>query len=136
MALVAILTSAAMSLGLVKAPAPLVPAQPDPVSSTPSPGGSGKEAGTGGSPADGPDPPRSLLACIRRWESATKGLYRAISPGGFYRGAYQFDWKTWLSVGGSGDPALATPAEQDYRAGLLVGLRGLAPWPTPARMCT
>lgn len=133
MALVAILTSAAMSLGLVKAPAPLVPAQPDPVSSTPSPGGSGPSAGDPPVPASLPDPPRSLLACIRWWES--RNNYRAISRGGRYRNAYQFDWPTWLSVGGSGDPALATPAEQDYRAGLLVGLRGLAPWPTPARMC-
>lgn len=135
MALVAILTAAATSLGLVKAPAPLVSPQPDPVSSTPSPGGSGPSAGDPPVPASLPDPPRPLLACIRRWESATKGLYRAISPGGQYRGAYQFDWKTWLGVGGSGDPALATPAEQDYRAALLVRLRGLAPWPTPARRC-
>lgn len=101
-------------------------------------GNTGSAAPGLGQPS-GPDsrerPALPVLACIRRWESATKGLYRAISPGGLYRGAYQFDWPTWLGVGGSGDPALATPAEQDYRAGLLVGLRGLAPWPTPARMC-
>lgn len=84
-------------------------------------------------PASLPDPPRPLLACIRWWES--RNNYRAISRGGRYRNAYQFDVPTWLGVGGSGDPALATPAEQDYRAGLLVGMRGLAPWPTPARRC-
>lgn len=133
MALVAILTSAAMSLGLVKAPAPLVLPQPDPVISTPSPGGSGPMAGAPPAPPSLPDPPRSLLACIRWWES--RNNYRAISPGGRYRNAYQFDLRTWLGVGGSGDPALATPAEQDYRAALLVGMRGLAPWPTPARRC-
>lgn len=135
MALVAILAAAATSLGLVKAPAPLVLPQPDPVSSTPSPGGSGPSAGDPPSLPSLPDPPRSLLACIRRWESLTSGLYHAVSPGGRYRGAYQFDLPTWLGVGGSGDPALATPAEQDYRAALLVGMRGLAPWPTPARRC-
>lgn len=62
MALVAILTAAATSLGLVKAPAPLVPPQPDPVSSTPSPGGSGPSAGDPPVPASLPDPPRPSLA--------------------------------------------------------------------------
>ena len=45
-----------------------------------------------------------------------------------YRGAYQFDYGTWASVGGSGDPANASPAEQDMRAQILFERRGLSPW--------
>ena len=128
--IVVLITTAVMALG-AKPPLPI----PEPVASSLTPGGATREAGRA-LPVSPSAPPESpVLACIRRWESATKGLYRAISPGGQYRGAYQFDLWTWLGVGGSGDPALATPAEQDYRAGLLVGLRGLAPWPTPARRC-
>lgn len=73
------------------------------------------------------------LACIRRYESG--GDYDAVSPSGQYRGGYQFDYQTWASVGGSGDPAVAPPAEQDMRAQMLLDSRGLAPWPTPARIC-
>jgi len=53
----------------------------------------------------------------------------AVSPGGTYRGAYQFDYGTWASVGGSGDPAAAPIEEQHYRAGLLYAQRGSGPWP-------
>lgn len=51
------------------------------------------------------------------------------STDGQYRGAYQFDYGTWSSVGGSGDPADAPPAEQDARAQRLYNERGAAPWP-------
>lgn len=34
---------------------------------------------------------------------------------GTYRGAYQYSFSTWARAGGSGDPALASPAEQDVR---------------------
>jgi hypothetical protein len=44
------------------------------------------------------------------------GNYQAVSPNGMYRGAYQFAWATWAAMGGSGDPAQASPAEQDMRA--------------------
>lgn len=53
----------------------------------------------------------------------------AISPNGKYRGLYQFDFQTWASVGGFGDPAQASRAEQDLRAVLLFKRRGTAPWP-------
>jgi hypothetical protein len=71
------------------------------------------------------------LASIRQCESG--GNYRAISPGGAYRGAYQFDYQTWGSVGGSGDPAAASPAEQDKRAAMLYAQRGAQPWPVCGR---
>lgn len=53
----------------------------------------------------------------------------AVSSDGAYRGKYQFDYGTWESVGGSGDPAAAPEAEQDYRAALLYAQSGSSPWP-------
>ncbi len=52
-----------------------------------------------------------------------------VSSDGSYRGKYQFDYGTWASVGGSGDPAAAPEAEQDYRAALLYSRSGTSPWP-------
>jgi hypothetical protein len=65
----------------------------------------------------------SIAAC----ESG--GNPAAISSGGTYRGKYQFDYGTWESVGGHGDPAAAPEAEQDYRAALLYSRSGSSPWP-------
>ena len=53
---------------------------------------------------------------------------RAVSPGGTYRGLYQFTLSTWRGVGGSGDPIDASRAEQTYRAKVLYTRRGSAPW--------
>ncbi len=53
----------------------------------------------------------------------------AVSSDGSYRGKYQFDFGTWESVGGSGDPAAAPESEQDYRAALLYAQSGSSPWP-------
>jgi hypothetical protein len=53
----------------------------------------------------------------------------AVSSDGSYRGKYQFDYGTWESVGGAGDPAAATEQEQDYRAALLYAQSGSSPWP-------
>jgi hypothetical protein len=79
------------------------------------------------SPAGPPKPSSSTLAHIRQCESG--GNYQAVSPGGTYRGAYQFDRQTWQSVGGTGDPATAPPEEQDARAQRLYDQRGNTPWP-------
>jgi len=68
----------------------------------------------------------SGLAEIRACESS--GDYGAVSASGKYRGAYQFDQQTWESVGGTGDPAAASPAEQDQRAAALQQQRGSSPW--------
>lgn len=57
------------------------------------------------------------------------GNPRAISPGGSYRGKYQFDPSTWASVGGSGDPAAASESEQDMRAAILYARTGPSSWP-------
>jgi hypothetical protein len=52
-----------------------------------------------------------------------------VSSDGSYRGKYQFDFGTWESVGGIGDPAAAPEEEQDYRAALLYSRSGSSPWP-------
>ncbi len=52
----------------------------------------------------------------------------SINTGNGYYGAYQFDLSTWQSVGGSGYPNNASPAEQDYRALYLYRMRGWEPW--------
>jgi hypothetical protein len=53
----------------------------------------------------------------------------AVGGGGQYRGKYQFDQQTWQSVGGNGDPASASEAEQDQRAAALVAQQGKSAWP-------
>jgi hypothetical protein len=53
----------------------------------------------------------------------------AVSSDGTYRGKFQFDYGTWESVGGTGDPAAAPEQEQDYRAALLYSQSGSSPWP-------
>jgi len=54
---------------------------------------------------------------------------RAIGGGGAFRGKYQFTYGTWAAVGGKGDPAHASEAEQDRRAALLLSRGGSSPWP-------
>jgi soluble lytic murein transglycosylase-like protein len=70
---------------------------------------------------------RGTLDAIAACESG--GDPTAVSSDGTYRGKYQFDYGTWESVGGSGDPAAASEAEQDYRAALLYAQSGSSPWP-------
>jgi hypothetical protein len=53
----------------------------------------------------------------------------AVDASGTYRGKYQFDYGTWASVGGSGDPAAAPESEQDMRAQMLLDRSGTSPWP-------
>jgi hypothetical protein len=65
----------------------------------------------------------SIAACESGGDPAV------VSSDGSYRGKYQFDYGTWESVGGSGDPAAAPEAEQDYRAALLYSRSGSSPWP-------
>ena len=71
--------------------------------------------------------PMSTLESIASCESG--GDPTAVSSDGTYRGKYQFDYGTWESVGGSGDPAAAPESEQDYRAALLYSESGSSPWP-------
>jgi hypothetical protein len=70
---------------------------------------------------------QSTLDSIAACESG--GDPTAVDASGTYRGKYQFDLGTWASVGGSGDPAAAPEAEQDYRAAVLLSQAGSSPWP-------
>jgi hypothetical protein len=47
---------------------------------------------------------------------------------GFY-GKYQFTLDTWQAVGGAGNPAQASEAEQDRRASTLLAQAGSGQWP-------
>jgi len=77
-----------------------------------------------------------FLKCTRAHESDSAGGYRAVSPDGVYRGAYQFLRSTWNNVARAAgrndlvgvDPAAATPADQDQLALFLFHRAGAAPW--------
>jgi hypothetical protein len=81
----------------------------------------GVPAGSGGGAAS------PQLEAIAACESG--GNPSAVGGGGSFRGKYQFDYGTWASVGGSGDPAAAPEAEQDARAAALLARSGTSPWP-------
>lgn len=70
---------------------------------------------------------QSTLDAIAACESG--GDPTVVDASGTYYGKYQFDFGTWASVGGSGSPAEASEAEQDYRAALLYSRAGSSPWP-------
>jgi hypothetical protein len=78
-------------------------------------------------PTQREEPTPEQWAELRHCEAT--GNYAVTNFSGKYRGAYQFDIPTWESVGGTGDPAAATPEEQDLRAALLYQQRGSSPWP-------
>ena len=56
----------------------------------------------------------------------------AVSPGGTYRGKYQFTRETWGRLGREGDPADAPEWLQDRMALRLYRQSGTAPWPSCA----
>jgi hypothetical protein len=78
------------------------------------------------------------FACFQQCtlEIESHGNYGAVSPGGTYRGAWQFDQQTWDSnAAASGrpdlvgvDPASAAPGDQDSIAHDLYQRRGNQPW--------
>ncbi|MFD3617166.1 ubiquitin-like domain-containing protein [Streptomyces sp. NPDC058676] len=53
----------------------------------------------------------------------------AVDPSGTYGGLYQFDTRTWQSLGGKGRPQDAPAAEQTFRAKKLYVRQGASPWP-------
>ena len=63
-----------------------------------------------------------------RW-CESRNRYSIESSNGLFYGAYQFEPRTWRTVGGTGNPAHAPPEEQDARARLLYARRGDQPWP-------
>lgn len=81
---------------------------------------------------------KRVAKCIRHYESGHN--YRAISPYGSFRGAYQFSQSTFDSVGPDRlDGIRANKAPkflQDLKARKVYRKRGLQPWPTPRRRCS
>jgi resuscitation-promoting factor RpfA len=71
------------------------------------------------------DPSANSWYRLRMCESSNN--YK-INTGNAHYGAYQFDLSTWRSVGGTGYPQQASPAEQDARALILYRERGWQPW--------
>ncbi len=71
-----------------------------------------------------------VFARIRKCESG--GNYATNTGNGYY-GAYQFNMSTWRAYGGNGNPASASPSEQDRVAANLYAKRGAQPWPTCGR---
>lgn len=86
-------------------------------------------------------PPAGVASTVQRASGAPLSSIRACESGGNYAtntgngfyGAYQFTQSTWSSVGGTGNPAAASPAEQDRRAAMLYAREGAAPWPVCGR---
>ena len=90
------------------------------------------EAGGGDAPTGSPTPEQ--WHALRDCESNNN--YRAVSPTGRYRGAYQFSTSTWDWLASSRypelvgvDPIDASPADQDRMAYALYELNGASPWP-------
>lgn len=99
--------------------------------------GSGSSSGSGGSSGSGDSgssggsgggaPSSGVWAALAQCESG--GNPQAVSPSGTYHGLYQFSVATWQSVGGSGLPSQASPAEQTQRAQALQARSGWGQWP-------
>lgn len=80
------------------------------------------------------EPTAEQWARLRQCEAS--GRYDAVSAGGRFRGAYQFDQATWDRVAATAyahlvgvDPAKASPGDQDAVALTLYRARGASPWP-------
>jgi|GEM_PF-2192683 len=69
---------------------------------------------------------QAIAACESGGDPATD------TGNGFY-GKYQFTLSTWQAVGGSGNPARASEAEQDRRAAALLAQAGPGQWPVCGR---
>ncbi len=82
---------------------------------------SGSSAGSSGGSSGGLN-----WAALAECESS--GNPKAANPAGYY-GLYQFSLSTWRSVGGSGNPASASSAEQTKRAQILYNKAGAGQWP-------
>ena len=95
------------------------------------PGGrSGGGAPAGGAPAGDEGSVKLPRVLVRIAQCESGGDPTAVSPGGQYRGKFQFSRETWEAYGGRGsDPAEASEAHQDRIALKLYRARGTDPWP-------
>ena len=113
------------------APAPPPPPDPPAPAPTPAPAQHPVQASQPAVVQDTGSSLGGVWACIRQAESS--GNYADNTGNGYY-GAYQFLPSTWVSVGGSGLPSDAPPAEQDMRAQMLQQRSGWGQWSTHS-MC-
>ena len=111
-------------VGTKPAPAPAPAAAPVRAGSGGSSSAARSSSGSGSAPSGG-------FAALAQCESG--GNPGAVSSTGRYRGLYQFSRETWASVGGSGDPAAASVAEQTRRAQMLLNRSGAGQWPECGR---
>ena len=116
---------AAAERALLRRAAPADPA----VSADPAPDADPASAEPAPAPTAAPASGGVSAALQRIAQCESGGNPQAVSASGQYRGKYQFDLGTWQSLGGTGDPAAASEAEQDRIAALLYAQRGPAPWP-------
>ncbi len=72
-------------------------------------------------------PTGDVWAALAQCESG--GNPTIVSSNGLYHGLYQFSVGTWESVGGTGLPSQASPAEQTERAMILQARSGWGQWP-------
>jgi peptidoglycan hydrolase-like protein with peptidoglycan-binding domain len=70
-----------------------------------------------------------VTAILERIAECESGGDPTMNTGNGYFGKYQFSRATWRSVGGRGNPARASEAEQDRRARRLYRREGTKPWP-------
>jgi len=119
-----------IAVGTKPRPAPA----PAPSSSSSSGGSSSSSSGSGGSSSSGSSEESSgssvsgdVWAALAQCESG--GNPSIVSSNGLYHGLYQFSVATWQSVGGSGLPSEASPAEQTERAKALQARSGWGQWP-------
>ena len=90
------------------------------------------EASTRSAPERSPLSSSLNWAALRQCESG--GSYTIVSSNGLWYGAYQFTVSTWQSMGGTGLPSEAPPAEQDMRAQRLYDAAGASPWPVCGKL--
>ena len=114
-------------VGTKPAPVAVAPAASAPSSAPSTAPRASSSSSSSGSAAGG----GSGWAAVAQCESG--GNPGAVSSTGKYRGLYQFSTQTWRSVGGSGDPAAASAAEQTRRAQMLFNRSGAGQWPECGR---
>jgi Transglycosylase-like domain len=80
-----------------------------------------------------PAPAAAASPTLQAIAACESGGNPAADTGNGFYGKYQFTVSTWQSIGGTGNPAAASEAEQDRRAAMLYARDGAAPWPVCGR---
>jgi hypothetical protein len=78
-------------------------------------------------------PPSTASPVLEAIAACESGGNPATDTGNGFYGKYQFTLETWAAVGGTGNPAHASEAEQDRRATILYEQAGPSPWPVCGR---